>query len=68
LSKVAAVAPEATTLAQAVAALVNAVADGALTPGEAAALSTLVANLGKTMEVTDFEVQIAALESSGKSK
>ena len=55
-------------LARAAAALVNAVADGAITPGEAAALSSLVANVGKAMEIAQLEARIAALEGLQKRK
>jgi hypothetical protein len=48
----------------ATAALAGAVASGELAPGEAAALSTLLANVGKAIELGEFEDRIARLESS----
>ena len=48
----------------ATAALAGAVASGELAPGEAAALSTLLANVGKAIELGEFEDRIARLEAS----
>lgn len=44
------------------AALLSAVGCGELTPGEAAALSALVANHGKALELTELEKRITVLE------
>jgi Family of unknown function (DUF5681) len=46
----------------AAAAIVEAVASGELTPGEAAELSKLVENFTRVLEATDFEKRLAALE------
>lgn len=45
-----------------IAAIVQAVACGELTAGEAAALSALVERFAKMIEVADIEVRLAALE------
>ena len=45
-------------------ALARAVADGELTPGESAALSTLLGNAARAMEVSDLEQRLAKLEAS----
>ena len=47
------------------AALLSAVGSGKLTAGEAGALSQLVANHGKALELTDLERRIAKLEKRG---
>jgi hypothetical protein len=47
------------------AALLTAVGSGELTAGEAGALSQLVANHGKALELTDLERRIAKLEKRG---
>jgi hypothetical protein len=44
-------------------ALLAAVGKGELTAGEASALSALVANHGKALELADLEKRIAALET-----
>lgn len=48
--------------ASAVAAIVEAVAAGELTPGEAAELGRLIEAFTKTLEATEFEARLAALE------
>lgn len=48
--------------AKAVGAIVEAVAAGDLTPGEAAELGKLVEAYTKTLEATEFEARLAALE------
>jgi hypothetical protein len=45
------------------AALIRAVGTGELTAGEAAGLSTLAANHGKTLELMELEKRVAALEA-----
>ncbi|WP_441258998.1 DUF5681 domain-containing protein [Bradyrhizobium sp. 521_C7_N1_3] len=47
---------------KAMAAIVTAVADGDLTPGEAQAISALVQSFSKTIETADLEARIAKLE------
>jgi hypothetical protein len=48
--------------AQATAAIVRAVATGELTPTEATELSRLVETFARTLEVSEFEARLAALE------
>lgn len=48
------------------AALLEAVGSGELTAGEASALSTLVANHGKALELAELEKRISALEEMRK--
>ena len=43
--------------------IVQAVADGELTPSEAAELSHLVANCAKAIEVSDLEARMQRLEA-----
>ena len=50
------------SLPEMTAALLRAVASGELTAGEASALSSLVANHGKALELVELEKRIAALE------
>jgi hypothetical protein len=45
------------------AAIVNAVADGALTPHEAAELARLVENFAKTLQIHDHEARLRRLET-----
>ncbi len=47
------------------AALLDLVASGALTTGEASALSTLAANHSKILELAELEKRISALENKG---
>jgi hypothetical protein len=49
----------------AAAAIVRAVADGELTPSEAAELSKLLDNFTRILEATDFETRLEALERKG---
>lgn len=53
----------AADLAGAMAAVVAAVADGALTPGEAAALAQVAATFIEAIETSDFERRLTALEA-----
>jgi hypothetical protein len=50
-------------IVQASAAVANAVAEGALTPMEAASLSQLLTGVAKAIEVSEFEIRLAALEA-----
>jgi Family of unknown function (DUF5681) len=52
----------------AIGAIVDAVASGELTPTEAEALSRLVENFVKAIEVSDLAKRIAALEETGADK
>jgi Family of unknown function (DUF5681) len=54
--------------ARAIAAITGAVAAGEVTPGEAADLSALVSSFAKTLETSELEVRIAALESRRKAQ
>jgi hypothetical protein len=54
--------------ARAIAAITAAVAEGEVTPGEAADLSALVAGFAKTHEASELEARIAALESRRKAQ
>jgi hypothetical protein len=49
----------------AAAAIVRAVADGDITPSEAAELSRLLDNFVRVLETTDFETRLEALERKG---
>jgi hypothetical protein len=55
-------------IVQAAAAVANAVAEGALTPMEAASLSQLLSGVAKAIEVSEFEIRLAALEAKQSSK
>jgi hypothetical protein len=46
-------------------AITDAVAAGELTPAEAAGLGTLVDNFLRSLEATDLELRVAALEQRG---
>jgi hypothetical protein len=52
----------ASDLIAAAAALTSAVSDGEITPGEAASLSTLVANTAKAVETFELAGRLARLE------
>jgi hypothetical protein len=54
---------KAANLAAASAAVIRAVAAGALTPGEGQALAGLLAVHGKALEVSEFEQRLTALEA-----
>jgi hypothetical protein len=53
--------------ARASSALVAAVADGELTPGEAAELGRLVESFVRSLEATNFEARLLRLEQTNKS-
>jgi hypothetical protein len=53
-------------IVQASAAVANAVAEGALTPMEAASLSQLLSGVAKAIEVSEFEIRLSALEAKSK--
>src|SRR5450631_4085582 len=53
-------------IVQASAAVANAVAEGALTPMEAASLSQLLSGDAKAIEVSEFEIRLSALEAKSK--
>jgi hypothetical protein len=55
---------KAADIIEATTALTGAVATGELVPGEAAALSTLLANVGRAIELGEIEDRIARLEAS----
>jgi hypothetical protein len=55
---------KAADIVAATAALARAVADGELTPGESAALSTLLGNAARAIEVSDLEERLAQLETT----
>ena len=50
-------------IVQACAAVVSSVAEGALTPMEAASLSQLLSGVAKAIEVSEFETRLAAIEA-----
>lgn len=50
-------------IVQASAAVANGVAEGALTPMEAASLSQLLTGVAKAIEVSEFETRLAAIEA-----
>ncbi|WP_346658168.1 hypothetical protein [Bradyrhizobium sp. 138] len=50
------------------AAIVGAVADGDLTPGEAQAISGLVQNFSKAVETAGLEARIAKLEQANDAR
>jgi len=52
--------------AQAAGAILEAVADGELTPAEAAQVMGLVDSYSRTLEVTELEARVAALEGGSK--
>lgn len=54
--------------ARAIGAIIAAVAEGEVTPGEAADLSALVTGFAKTLETSELEARIAALESREKAE
>ncbi|MFK4720541.1 hypothetical protein ABIE89_001641 [Bradyrhizobium niftali] len=63
--------PKIETVADAVkamAAIVAAVADGDLTPGEAQAVSGLVQNFSKAVETADLEARITKLEKANDAR
>ena len=49
---------------KAAAVIAQAVADGELTPGEAADLSTFVGNYAKAIEISDLQARLQRLEAS----
>ena len=51
--------------AKAAGAVLGAVAEGELTPGEGAALMALVEGFRRTLETTELEARVAALEGGG---
>lgn len=53
---------------KAMAAIVSAVAQGALTPGEAQAVSGLVQNFSKAVETADLEARITKLEKANDAR
>jgi hypothetical protein len=53
--------------AQAMSAVLNAVADGAISPSEGQAVATLVEIQLRALEASDFEARLSALESKGTS-
>lgn len=55
---------KAADIVAATTALAKAVADGELTPGESAALSTLLGAAARAIEVSEIEQRLLALESS----
>ena len=55
---------KAADIVTATTALAHAVADGDLTPGESAALSTLLGNAARAIEVSELEERIGKLEAS----
>jgi hypothetical protein len=58
----------ASDLIAAAAALISAVSDGEITPGEAASLSTLVANTAKAVETFELDDRLARLEEQMAAK
>jgi hypothetical protein len=55
---------KATDIIDATTALAGAVATGELVPGEAAALSSLLGNVAKAIELAEIEERLARLEAS----
>jgi hypothetical protein len=55
---------KAADIIDATTALAGAVAMGELVPGEAAALSSLLANVAKAIELSEIEERLARLEAS----
>lgn len=53
--------------AEAAAAVLQAVAEGSLTPGEGAAVMTLIDSYRRTLEITELEARVASLEMNDKS-
>jgi hypothetical protein len=58
----------AADIIDATSALASAVATGELVPGEAAALSTLLGNVAKAVELADIEDRLARLEASAPAR
>lgn len=50
------------------AAIAAAAADGMITPSEASAMSTLIANIARTIEITQLDARVAALEEARNAK
>lgn len=57
----------ASDAAQAMSAVLNAVADGAISPSEGQAVATLVEVHLRALEASEFEARLSALESKGRS-
>ena len=58
----------AADIIDATSALASAVATGELVPGEAAALSSLLGNVAKAIELADIEERLARLEASAPAR